>query len=197
MPIPAPTDATPAKFIGLDTAAKGNWVSKYGSEGKIIAGDTLITFPAWTNFEVIGSEPFYARVWSNSTTDERDLLKATNSNERIGANFYTSTNNLGFRSEYRMSFDFSDGKTHRLAFYYLYFNSQGASSQTYEFIDDTGTVIDRRTFNYNNDATYAIWEVKGKFTVHIKPDVPTNSAVISGIFLDPVTVKSRKRVRFF
>lgn len=197
MPIPPPSDATPAKFIGLDSATKGDWVGKYGNEGKIIAGDTPITLPAWTNFKVIGSEPFSARVWANSTTDERALKKATNYNDRIGSSFYTSYNNLYNYSEYRMSFDITDGKTHRLAFYNWFYNLPGAPSQTFEIIDDTGTVIDRRTISKDNDAVYAIWEVKGKFTVYIKPDTNNNSAVISGVFLDPVSVKSRKRLRFF
>jgi subtilisin-like proprotein convertase family protein len=191
------TDNMPAKFIGLDSTTKGDWVGKYGSEGNIIAGDTPISLPAWTNFKVIGSEPFSARVWANSTTDIRALKKASNNNDRIGASFFTTFNSLYNYVEYRMSFDITDGKTHRLAFYNWFYNLPGTHSQTFEIIDETGTVVDRRTFNNNNDATYAIWEVKGKFTVYIKSDTNNSSAVISGIFLDPVALKSRKRVRFF
>ncbi len=125
-PTPTPT-ATPtptpgaggASFVTTDTTTQGNWNGTYGADGYNIIGDT-VNYPAYAQVNP-SNNLFWT--WEASTTDVRALRKASLV-DRIAATWYSTTS-------FTINLNLTDAQTHRVALYFVDFDSQGRS-QTIE-----------------------------------------------------------------
>jgi len=176
--IPSSDPNSVARFEGFDVTTKGNWVGKYGGQAAMIPLDTDQTLPAWTGYRPFGTDAFSTIDWGNPFGDVRALQKASDHSQRIVSAISATT-------EFGLTFNFTDGNVHRLALYNLDLDGE-YRDQFFEIVDEFGTVIDRRRLHITTGGIYAVWEVKGKFTVWVKnlDQTRVKPVVISGIFVD-------------
>ena len=181
-PVPAPDENTVGRFLGFDTSTQGNWVGAYGAEGQIIAYDTAQRFGSWAGYQRVGQSGLSASKWADPSTDVRSLQKSGDPAERIGAEFY----NGGYR-DVGLSFNITDGKAHRLAIYFWKRWGTPGAKYRLEIVDVNGNVVDKQLVTEMENGVYAVWRVKGRFTLWITDLVSERGEItFSGIFLDPV-----------
>jgi hypothetical protein len=188
----APPTATPlpvvqAVFVGLDATTRGNWGGAYGSQGYLLAPNDgnypYNKIPGYALVSVSGAATY---VWAGSTSEPQALQKP-GASDRIAACWYTG-------SAFTIDIGVTDGQTHRIAFYFLDWDSYGAPAGRVERVDaqdaTTGVTLDSRSLGQpNGDANpadrfsggkYAIWNVRG----HVRFTVTNlnSNAVLSGLF---------------
>lgn len=163
-----PAKSQTATFIAADTTTKGAWAS-YGSDGAAIA-----QFPALlpSYAKVTGNSP-YLYTWVASTTDPRGLPWGA---ARVATCWYGSgwTTNISI----------TDGATHKLAMYFVDWDSTSRTETVQVLNTATGAVIDTRPLSNFNGGIYLVWNVSGNVTVKIT-QISGANAVLSGIFFSP------------
>jgi hypothetical protein len=179
-PVPSPPTPGTASFVKTDTTTEGNWNGAYGSQGYNIIGNAS-SYPSYAQVSSSGNSNY---VWSSSTTDSRALQDA-GSNNRIAACWYAGTSSgQGFT----VNVNITDGQTHQLALYLLDWDQYGGGrSEQVQLVDATsGTVLNTQSVSNFGNGEYLVWNVSGDIQIRITSQDSFGSAVLSGLFLDPV-----------
>ena len=113
--------------------------------------------------------------WAPTTTDVRALQKAAAA-DRIAATWYAGS--------FTVDINLTDGKAHRLAAYFLDWDTTGRSERIDVLDPATGAVLDTRTVSSFHTGTYLVWNLSGHVQLRITRLGGAN-AVLSGLFFDP------------
>jgi hypothetical protein len=157
-----------ASYIATDTATQGNWESLYGSGGYNVVQDSTL-YPSYVTVAA-GGTPY---TWATQTSDVRGLQRIS-SPGRVAACLYDS-------NSFTVDLNFTDGAAHRVAFYFVDWDSSNRS-QTAQILDaDTGAVLDTRAITNFSGGAYLVWNLRGHVKLKIT-EVSGINAVLSGIF---------------
>jgi hypothetical protein len=184
---PTALPAVLAAFTGVDATMQGTWRGVYGAQGYLLA-------PAAGNYPY-SSIPSYALVnvgdaatyiWTGSTSEGQALQKP-GASDRIAACWYSG-------GSFTVDLGVTDGQTHRITFYFLDWDSNGAPSGRVERVDaqdaTSGAPLDSRAIGQPNgdpnsadrfnNGKYLIWNVRG----HVRFTITNlnSNAVLSGVF---------------
>jgi hypothetical protein len=164
-----------ATFVRADTTTQGNWMSKYGSDGQVIASE-IASLPAYAQVSVTGAETY---VWEPTTLDARALQRPGNQTERIASQLYSLTH---FTFDVRLG----DGQPHWIALYCLDYDFAGRE-QTVDVIEAaTGARLDSRILTNFSGGVYLVWQVTGHVQVRVAKELYIGpNATASGLFLGP------------
>ena len=155
-----------ATLIATDTSTQGSWQGTYGREGYNVAGDSA-SYPAYAQV----STPS-AYTWNSSTSDPRALRRPGGA-DSLAACWFGGT--------FTVDVNLSDNQPHRVALYFLDWDST-ARSQTVEVLDAvTGIVLDTRTVSSFHDGAYLAWNLTGHVQFRFTSLLGAN-AVLSGLF---------------
>lgn len=173
-PTPTPGSGNSATYVQTDSTTQGNWIGVYGAQGYKLSQEAS-SLPTWAQVTLTGQSD---ATWASSTTDARALTKPGNTSDRIAGTWYT------FNS-YDISFNFTDGQSHKIALYCLDWDTDNTRSQKLEVLDGaTNAVLDTRTLNAFKGGEYVVWQVSGNVKVRVTNLGP--NAVVSGIFIDSI-----------
>ncbi len=168
-PSPPPGAGT-ASFVGIDLTTQGNWQGAYGADGfRVVSNYT--SYPGYASVTTSGVAAWR---WSDTTDDARALRKVTNASDRIAATLYSSTT-------FSIDVNMWDGASHRLALYFVDWDSLGRS-QTIQVVDGNSlAVLDARTISGFTGGQYLVYDVTGHIKFQVT-QVAGMNAVYSGIF---------------
>jgi hypothetical protein len=162
---------TSATFVREDLTTQGNWKGVYGADGYNVIGDAR-AFQAYATVTASGNSSF---TWSHSDTAARSLQRASAvSAGRIAGCWYSATS-------FTVDVDLTDGQAHRLALYFLDFDSNRQQSVTLTDAT-TGAVLDARTMADFNQGKYLVYDVTGHVRITVT-NLGSLNAVMSGLFL--------------
>ena len=169
---PAGSSAT---FLKTDTTTQGSWIGTYGTQGYDVIGDT----PSLSPYATVSPSGELTHIWSASTTAHQALQNPGGSG-RIEECWYSTTS-------FTVNLDLIDGKAHDIELYFLDLQSSPSRVEQIQISDaKTGTVLDTETVSSFTGGVYLDWKVQGDVTITITHEAGVN-AVLSGIFIDPVT----------
>src|SRR5262249_26035909 len=150
-----PIGAAPG-FVGYDSFTKGNWIGKYGSEGYALVDTTGQNSPWMTwFFPNIGSTN-----WQALDSDDRAFIRQIGSTNRSLGGKYSAT-------QFDLPFNILDGRTHRVALYFVDFDGKSRNQMIQVINTDTGALIDTRTISNFNGGKYLVWQIHGNTTFRI------------------------------
>ncbi len=187
-PTATPLPAVQASFVAFDSTTQGSWKAVYGAQGYLLAPNNATYpysgIPGYAIVNVSGATLF---VWTGSTADTRALQKPVGGTDRIAACWYSS-------GAFTLDLGVTDGQTHRIALYFLDWDSNGAPAGRVERVDavdaTTGATLDSHTLGQAkgdsnsadrfNGGKYLVWNVRG----HVKFTITNlnSNAVLSGMF---------------
>ena len=167
--------ATTATFNGSDTKTQGSWIGTYGSQGYNIINSGLVN-PTYATITPAGQSPY---TWAASTTALPALQDAPgNGTSRIAAAWYSTTS-------FTIDVNVTDGNSHELELYLLDYVNAGRVETVTLSDAKTHAVLDTENISSFQNGIYLKWAISGNvlitFTAH------TGSAVVSGLFFDPVS----------
>jgi hypothetical protein len=185
-----PLPAVQAAFVGLDATTKGTWKGAYGGQGYLVApNDSAHPYSNVPGYALVNVTDAATYIWNGATTDLRALQKPVGGSDRIAACWYSG-------GAFTVDIGVTDGQTHRIAFYFLDWDSYGAPAGRVERVDardaTTAATLDSRTLGQpSGDATasdqfnngkYVVWNVRG----HVRFTITNlnSNAVLSGVFFD-------------
>jgi hypothetical protein len=172
----APVTAS-ATFVNVDATTRGTWKGTYGSEGAMVVGDSS-SLPGYVAITPRGNSSW---TWQYSTTDTR-ALQRINAADRLASAWYLD-------GSFTVDMNFTDGKTHRVAMYFLDWDLSGRA-QTVEILDTgSGAVLDSQTVSAFGSGKYLSWDLKGAVTVRFTKASGFN-AVLNGLFFGPASTNS-------
>jgi hypothetical protein len=167
--VPTGPTANTASFVNTDSTTKGAWKSVYGSDGYNVVGDSAQP-PYYGSVTPVGGATFF---WNSQTSDVR-ALQHVNSSGNIAAALDNATS-------FTVDISFTDGMQHRVAVYFLDWDSQNRT-ETVQILDgSSGAVLDTRNLSNFSGGIYLVWNLKGHVTLKLTNTGPSN-AVLSGIF---------------
>ena len=167
-PEPAPPSSF-ATFVSDDWNTRGNWQTKYGSDGHMIALNTT-QLPAYASVSKSGDKTW---AWAQISPLPSALQTASGS-ARTATCWYSA-------AAINVSLNFTDGQTHRVAFY-MWDAGDADRRQTIEVLNQAGQVVSSRSYANFDNGVYANFDVKGQVTLRFKNDAAVWNSVISGIF---------------
>ena len=176
---PMSTSAATATYLKQDTTTQGNWIGTYGTQGYDVI-DNASSLPSYATVTPSGQNDY---VWAASTTDPRALQTAGGSS-RIAATWWTTTS-------FTVDVNLTDGQTHDLELYLLDWDRQGRTEQVQISNAATGAVLDTESVSSFHSGVYLQWAVSGNVLITITNIAgPSANAVLSGLFLDPVSTSA-------
>jgi hypothetical protein len=160
-----------ATYLGADTATRGSWVGVYGGEGYNVLGEAAATPPS-IQLAATGHEDY---TWSESTDDVRAVQKVL-APGRIAGLWYAS-------ETFSVNLDLTDGRTHRVALYFLDWD-RADRAQSIEILDGSaGTVLNRQTLANFSEGVYLLWDLKGRIQIRLTRLGGPN-VVLGALFFD-------------
>ncbi len=164
-----------ATFLTADTASQGTWKGVYGQDGSVLQGDST-NYPGYAQAIVTADGP---SLWVPSTTDVRGLQKFA-ATDRIASAWYGWTS-------ISVDLNLTDGITHRVAAYFVDWDSGGGRSERVDLLDAaTNSVLDSRSLSNFQGGQYLVWNLKGHLKLRVTRMSGAN-AVISGLFFGLAT----------
>lgn len=148
-------------------------VQNYGNEGFATAGDAMV-MPASVGFN-LPTNPVY--IWTPSTTDDRALQYAFTS-DRIAACWYGD----------QITVELTTSETKKVSFYMVDWDAIGRRQRIDVMDAPTGALLDSRQVTDFSGGVYLTWTVVGHVRFVISKEY--ENAVLSGIFVDPVSMPS-------
>jgi fibronectin type 3 domain-containing protein len=176
---PAPEPETPtntvskaAVFVKVDGITKGNWKGIYGTEGAGLSA-VATDYPSYAQVTASGKGNW---LWAWSTTDARALQKI-GSTDRAASCWYSA-------ASFTVDVTITDGKAHRVALYFLDWDTNNRAEKIEAIDAATGQVLDTRWVKTFNGGKYLVWDIKGKVKFKFTRTGGYN-AVLNGIFFGP------------
>jgi hypothetical protein len=169
---PVSTNPASVRYLGDDARAQGNWQGAYGAGGFWLADGSRKSSPyarvKWSNRDTWR--------WEQNPTSSR-ALKAPEIGRRIAAAWYGP-------GQFAFEIDLRDNKSHRVAMYFVDWDSDSRSQEVRLTDVRTGNVLDRRNIDHFHEGRYLTWEVSGRVSVTIVQKSAAANVVVSGVFLD-------------
>jgi hypothetical protein len=175
------TSSATASFVGEDTTTKGSWIGTYGTQGYDVIGNST-SLPSYATITPTSAS---TATWAGSTTDPRALQDAVGTS-RIAACWYSS-------KSFTVDVDLTDGQVHDLELYFLDWDSTSRGELVTISNAVTGAVLTTQTVSSFHSGVYLIWEVSGNVLITFTK-VSGANAVLSGLFLDPLSVSTGETV---
>ena len=166
--------AATATFVRIDATTQGTWRSNYGRDGATVVADAAAD-PAYARTGPSG-EATYA--WETVTADGRALQRIADAS-RLAATWYGDA--------FTIDVNLTDGQAHQLALYTVDWDHGGRVQRVDVRDAVTGALLDTRTQSAFDDGQYLVWHVTGHVVIQLTRLAGFN-AVVSGLFLDPITV---------
>jgi len=164
-----------AAFVGVDTATQGNWQGVYGADGYDVIQD-VSSYPPYAVVTPSGKSNY---TWNGAPSEIRALQRV--SSGRIAACWYSPG------SSFDLILSQSDARPHRLALYFLDWDSN-SRAQTIDVRETGGsTIYDSRSASQFNAGKYYIWDILGNSTLRVTKTGAIN-AVVSGLFFGPAPI---------
>jgi hypothetical protein len=165
-------------FAGIDTTTQGDWKSKYGNQGQLIADFTSNLPPGVTL-----TQPNNLWTWETRTYDKRAVNKYSDDATRMASTWYSTG---------QCAFDLNINTTQpkQVALYMLDWDNAGRVEDL-TITDSTGaTLLSRRISNFSG-GQYLVFNAKGQIHVSAKL-VNGPNAVINAIFFGtaPIVISS-------
>jgi glucose/arabinose dehydrogenase len=160
-----------ASYVTTDLGTQGTWHGVYGAQGYSVINDAT-SYPSYAQVSVYGAGTY---TWAASTTDARALQKATNPNDRIASTYYSF-------SSFLIDMNLTDGAQHRVALYFLDWDSYlGGRSERIEVLDaGTGAVLDTRNLSNFSAGEYLVWNLKGHVRIRVTNTASSNNTALAG-----------------
>jgi hypothetical protein len=166
------TPVVSSTVAAVDTTTQGRWIGTYGSDGTALAGLTP-SLPAYAQFAT--AAPAYT--WAASTTDPRALQRPGGTTGSFAPTWFGNT--------FTADLNLTDGLQHRVALYFLDWDSTRRSERVEVLDAGTGTVLDSQTVSGFNGGKYLVWNLQGHVQFRITA-LQGDNAVLSGLFLGSV-----------
>ncbi len=166
-----------ASFIKTDTAAQGNWIKAYGSQGYDVIGSSA-TLPSYATVAPSAQSSY---TWATNSSDPR-ALQTAGGTSRVAACWYSS-------SSFSVNVNLTDGQQHDLELYFVDWDSTGRKEQIQISNASTGAVLDTETVSCFHNGVYLDYAVSGNVNIKITHTAGAN-AVLSGLFVDPPSTVS-------
>jgi hypothetical protein len=160
-------------FLGADNSTGGTWKGVYGSEGYSIMGEGA-SYSTAVTLAATGQSQW---IWNWAPTDPAALQRASGSS-RIASCWYSF-------GPMNVALNFAGPAHHKLSVYCLDWDAAGRS-EVIEILDGNQNVLQSWTVSDFQKGVYVSFDVTGAVTLRVRP--VTGSAVISGIFIDPLPV---------
>jgi hypothetical protein len=167
-PAPQTGAANQATFVGVDTAAQGDWKTKYGSDGQVIAGlgSSLPT-------DVVVNHSNQTWTWDTSSGDPRALNKYSDSG-RVAAAWYSP-------GQCVFDVNINSAQPKQVALYLLDWDNSGRVEDiTVTDAANGATLLTKRIDKFSG-GQYLIFNAKGSIRIAAKL-VSGPNAVVNGIF---------------
>ncbi len=169
-----------AVFQKTDTTTGGTWSGIYGAEGYTVIGDKAVTPPYVTMTASANS----GWVWANPTTDTRALQEPSALSSRVAACWYSG-------SAFSVDLNFTDQKTHQVAFYALDWDNYYGRNERIDILDfSSNAVVDTRNVSGFYGGQYLVWNLSGHVVVRFTNLNSLSNAVLSGIFFGTASSSS-------
>jgi hypothetical protein len=166
-----PANLVNGAFLGSDSSTGGTWKGVYGSEGYNIIGDRA-SYSTPVTVTPSGQTQW---IWNWAPTDPAALQRASDGT-RIASCWYSFTT-------MNVALNFSSSTHHKLTVYCLDWDAAGRS-EVVEIVDANQNVLQSRTVSGFQKGVYLSFDVTGAVTLRVR--AVTGTAVISGIFIDPL-----------
>jgi len=128
-------------------------------------------------FADVSTDAAQSFVWLDAAEETRALARPT-AIGRLAAAWHAE-------DSYALRLRLLDGQTHRVAIYFLDWDSNNARSQEIQVLDsESSNVLDAQTVSSFSEGKYFVWALQGDVTIKISAAGEGN-AVSSGVFLDP------------
>ena len=155
-----------ARLITEDSKTKGDWEAAYGADGGEVMGDKPF-YPAYA--QIVKGGQYY--IW-NPDSEEDNVLNKKGSDERLAACFY----------DRQFSYElFLKNGEHRVAIYFLDYNSKGRKQKVEVLDARNNAVLVSRSVSDFKDGKYLVYDMSGHLKIRITTEEGENS-VLSGIF---------------
>jgi hypothetical protein len=115
-----------------------------------------MSYPSYVTVTPAGNAPF---TWAASTTDLRGTQRASVTNDRIAACWYSF-------SSFSVDLNFTDGKTHQVAVYLLDWDGYLGRMERVDVVDASNTLLDTRTVGSFTGGQYLVWNLSGHVAIH-------------------------------
>ena len=153
-------------MITEDSKTKGDWEAAYGADGGEVMGDKPF-YPAYA--QIVKGGQYY--IW-NPDSEEDNVLNKKGSDERLAACFY----------DRQFSYElFLKNGEHRVAIYFLDYNSKGRKQKVEVLDARNNAVLVSRSVSDFKDGKYLVYDMSGHLKIRITTEEGENS-VLSGIF---------------
>ncbi len=175
-----PPSTTSATFLEQDTTTEGSWIGVYGTDGYDVINNPSTShpnsLPAGVTVTPAGATTY---TWANPST-ATPALEVPGGASRIAAAWYAS-------SSFTVDVDVTNGQSYNLELYVLDYNGGNARSEQIQLSNaGTGAVLSTETVSNFTNGAYLNWTISGNVLITITKTAG-NNAVLSGLFLDPVT----------
>ena len=167
-----PTAAS-AIYGGQNTTTMGNWTSKYGINGFIIAND-VNEAPSYATVTLAGENSW---TWSSHPKDRRALRVSEFSFDRIASAYYST-------DPFSINVNLTDGNTYTITLYLLDWDSAARAEKISILDAGSNAILDTEYFANFHNGEYASWNITGDVIIQVIDEAGFNG-VVSGIFFDP------------
>lgn len=166
-----PGPVASASFVATDSTTQGNYNGVYGQNGYDLFALTGGGAP-YSSLSFPSNIQSYE--WNGDTTEARVLQYPGGGSQRIAACYYSNSPSLSF------NLDLTDGKTHRVALYFLDYDYQSRAETVQISNAVSGTVLDTESVSNFSQGKYLVWNLSGDLTFTISKTGGLNE-VVSGI----------------
>lgn len=169
------TQSASVEFLYLDTAHKGDWIGRYGSEGYLLVGvgDFLPS-----NVTLVNSNTF---LYAPGRTEDPRGLEIPNEKFR-SPNCWVGSYPYGF------NISFADDASHQVTFYTMAWARQNTRSRVQMYDTVTGRLLDDRVLGNVNEGGFAVYNMRRQIHIRIIPPGVFTNTEIYGFFIDKVQV---------
>lgn len=174
------------KVVSTNTTASGDWPGRFGASGQFIYGGTTDgpTFPNLVS----------PLVPDGATVDELRVRRNSTAGLLLPDQDFTRSNSaLNSPQTMRFDFDFTAAGSRRLTLYMADLDNRNRVQTVRVVSTETGLELNSTTLQRFQEGRYLTLELSGRVSVEIVP--VRGSAVLNGLFLDPVPTGQNAFVR--
>jgi regulation of enolase protein 1 (concanavalin A-like superfamily) len=160
------------RYLAVDETTQGDWKGHYGELGFLIISERTNLPPA------VSIVPSHHEEFAWAHTTQNRALTRVDASGRIAATWYS-------KKQFAIDLRFLDGLKHRVALYFLDWDTENQRMQTVSVFDaQNQTPIDQQLISSFSAGKYMLWELQGDVRMTIT-STGHGVAVLSGIFVDP------------
>jgi len=170
---------TTAEFVGVDSITQGNWIGRYGFDGFVLPAQVTNSPP----FALVNPDAPVVFVWENPSTDTR-ALQLANAVGRMASCWSSTTGD-----SISITVALLDGNAHNVSLYLLDWDRfRVFDVELFDALE--GSLLDVRSIRSASEGVYYSWVAQGR--IRFQLNRLAGNAVLSGLFIDPLVVSSRR-----